>query len=346
MAAARIELPATFLSNVPGWSDLSTDVGVVGTNLFLALLALLTLLVATTVFNSTLEENATEIEAVVKKVSGSPRVAPMAAAMGWLSAEEAGGTSFWLSLLKPALIVLVSATLYAWLDPEFGWNNQTLVLMIALVSGISMATFLYEGGQVFWSSKYYKTPAAMRVYPLAILIAIACVALTRLTNLHPGIIFGFVTAAAIFPRGAMSKREKGMIIFVPLLGLMVVSLIAFLLIDPLRQFTEDNPGVWALLPETIAVSIFVGGAGSALLILLPVTFNDGEKIWDWNKFVWFALALPAAFAFFHIVVNDEDFGQLVGNTGAFTLIVICLVVLAISLATWLFFRLRVRGAEP
>jgi hypothetical protein len=33
-------------------------VGVVGTNVTLALLAVLTLLVATTVFNSTLEENA------------------------------------------------------------------------------------------------------------------------------------------------------------------------------------------------------------------------------------------------------------------------------------------------
>ena len=208
-----------------------------------------------------------------------------------------------------------------------------------------MATFLYEGGQVLWSSRHYDTPAAMRLYPLAILIAIGSVALTRVTDLHPGIIFGFVTAAAIFPRGAMTKRERGMIVLVPLLGLMITSTVAFFLIDPLREFSRDNPGVWAQLPETIAVSIFVGGAGSALLILLPVTFNDGEKIWQWNRLVWFVLALPAAFAFFHIVVNDEEFGELAGETGTLALVAICLVVLAISLATWTFFKLRGGAGE-
>jgi hypothetical protein len=268
----------------------------------------------------------------------------MAAAMGWLSAEEAGGTNFLLTLVKPAIIVLITAAIYALLEPDFGWNNETLVLMVALIAGISMATFLYEGGQVLWSSRHYATPAAMRLYPLAILIAIGSVALTRVTDLHPGIIFGFVTAAAIFPRGEMTRRQHGMIVLVPLVGLMIVSAVAFLLIDPLREFSRSNPGVWAQLPETVAVSIFVGGAGSALLILLPVTFNDGEKIWRWNRLIWFVLALPAAFAFFHILVNDEEFGELMGQTGTITLIAICIGVLVVSMATWTFFKLRVRDA--
>ena len=338
--ALRVEVPKNFLSGVPGWSGISTNLAVVGTNLFLALLALITLLVATTVFNSTLEENAAEIDTLVKKVSGNSRVAPIAATMGWLSAEEAGGTSFLFSLIKPGLIVLISATIYALLDPGFGLNNETLVLVASLVASIAMATFLYEGGQVLWSSKRYDTPAAMRVYPVAILIALGCVALTRVTSLHPGIIFGFVTAAAIFPRTAMSKREEGMIILVPLVGLMLVSVVAFLLIDPLRQYSQDNPGVWATLPETIAIALFVGGAESAILTLLPITFNDGQKIWAWNKLLWFALALPATFAFFHVIVNDEDYGELVNDTSAMTLTVICLVVLAITTVTWLYFRIR------
>ena len=180
----------------------------------------------------------------------------------------------------------------------------------------------------------------MRVYPAAILIAIVCVAFTRISDLNPGIIFGFVTAAMIFPRGAMSKHEKGMIIAAPLLGLMLVATIAFLLIDPLSRFSEANTGILAALPETIAVAIFVGGAESALLILLPVTFNDGEKIWAWSKLLWFLLAVPAAFWFFHIIVNDEELGGLSGDSSAVRLLLLCLVVLIIALATWLFFKLR------
>ena len=136
-----------------------------------------------------------------------------------------------------------------------------------------------------------------------------------------------------------------MMVLVPLLGLMVISVLAFLLIDPMRELSRDNPGVLWQLPETIAVALFVGGAGSALLILLPVTFNDGERIWKWNKIIWFALALPAFFAFFHVLVNDDEFGDLVKQTNTLALIGVCVVVLAVSLVTWLYFKLRAKTAD-
>jgi hypothetical protein len=180
----------------------------------------------------------------------------------------------------------------------------------------------------------------MRVFPLAILIALGCVALTRVTGLHPGIVFGFVTAAAIFPAGETSQRQRGLTIAAPLITLMCLSAVAFLLIDPMHDFSEDNPGVWGTLPETLVVALFVAGAESALLILIPVTFNDGEHVWGWNKLVWFALAVPAAFAFFHVIINDEEFGELQNDANAVTFIAVCIVVLVVSLATWLYFRLR------
>jgi hypothetical protein len=77
-----------------------------------------------------------------------------------------------------------------------------------------------------------------------------------------------------------------------------------------------------------------------LLILIPLTFNDGEKVWKWSKLVWFALALPAAFAFFHVIVNEDEYGDLVRDTNAVALVAICVGVLVISLATWVFFRVR------
>ena len=344
VASARFVPPSNFLVQLPGLSGVVTDVGVVGTNVSLALLAVLTLLVATTVFNSTLEENATEIESFVKRISGAPKAAPAFAALGWISEEEAGGKSPWLHFLKPFLIVLATAVIYALLEPGFGLNEQTMVVVAALIAGITVSTFLYEGGQVLWSTKRYDTPASMRVYPLAILIAIGCVGLTRITNLHPGIIFGFVTAAAIFPRGEMPREANGKIVAVPLMLLMLAAFVAFLLIDPLHDFTTSHPSVYASLPETIAVAVFVGGAGSALLILIPVTFNDGEKIWKWSKLIWFGMALPATFAFIHVIVNDEDYGEIAESTNTMTLLVLCAIVLIVAAVTWLFFRMR--NAEP
>lgn len=330
------------IENVLGWSDISKDLGVVGTNMLLALIALLILLVATNMFNETLESNGPEISLLVSRATGP--FAGVAAFMGWLSDTSEDSAiarrSFWLSLIKPALLVLTTASIYALLEPDFGFNSGTLVLITALFTGIALATFLYEGGQVWWASHHYQTPASLRIFPLAIVIALGSVFLTRITDLHPGVVFGFVTAAMVFPHRQLSKREEGLIVAVPLLTLLLVSAIAFLLIDPLREFSAGHPSVWATLPETIAVALFVGGAESALIILLPFKFNDGENIWSWSKRVWLLLAFPAMFMFIHVILNEEDLGELVGDDGQTTLIVVSLVIFAVAFATWLYFRAR------
>jgi hypothetical protein len=143
-----------------------------------------------------------------------------------------------------------------------------------------------------------------------------------------------------FPRRELSVREEGLIIVVPLLSLMLAAVVAFLLIDPLREFSEEHTSVWAALPETIAVAVFVAGAESALLILLPLKYNDGEKVWTWNRLIWVGLALPALFMFFHALVNEEELGDLINESETLTLMIIALVVLAVAVATWLFFRRR------
>ena len=146
---------------------------------------------------------------------------PIWRTFGWLEGGD-DRTPGWLSrALKPLDIVLLTGLIYSLLEPGFGLNSTTLILLVSMVAGISMSTFLFEGGQVFWSTKRYETPAVMRIYPLAIVIAALSVLLTKLVDLQPGVIFGFVTAAAILPRASISPRDRGMIVLVPVLGLLI-----------------------------------------------------------------------------------------------------------------------------
>lgn len=340
----RADGPNFLVQRIPGPSSVSTDVKVIATNITLSLIALTIILVATTMFNATLEENAVELSLLMNRLSGGAQ--GIGRTLGWVDQADVNEHPGMLgTLLKPMIIVGITALIYAALEPSFGFNDSTLILIVALMAGIATTTFLFEGGQVFWSSKRYQTPASMRVYPLAIVIAIASVLLTRFADLHPGIIFGFVTAAAIFPRGGkMNPRDRGMIVLVPLASLIVMSILAFFLIEPFRDYAASHDGVWYALPETIAIALFVGGAQGSLLILIPVTFNDGEKIWAWNKLVWLALALPASFMFFHIMVNSEgDFGDLTeSGLGGFTLLIASAVFLGVSFLTWQYFRMRRR----
>ena len=337
VAGISIKPLTNFLSGIPGLSGISTDLAVIMTNLLLALLALTTLLVAATVFNATVEGNSAEMTGMLKAFPR--RVGPLAGVAG-LIATGGPRISGLPARIMPFFVLALTATIYATLDPNFGWNNQTLVLVLALVAGLAMVTFLYEGGQVLWSSRRYKTPGSVKMFPIAIAISIICVVLAKLTNMHPGVVFGFAMAAAIAPNAILGKRERGLIVAVPLLGLLLVSILAFLLIDPLRDFGRDHPGTWGMLPETIAVAVFVGGAQSTLLVLIPLRFNDGEDVWQWNKLIWLALAVPATFAFIHVMLNDEDIAELAKQNDSLTLLALCVGALLLSVAVWGYFRLR------
>ena len=106
------------------------------------------------------------------------------------------------------------------------------------------------------------------------------------------------------------------------------------------QNVAANAGAWASYPVTVAVAIFIGGAEGALLTLLPLTFNDGQKIWKWNPLVWLAIALPATFLFVHVIVNEEDYSALTEGTSVPMLMIVSGVLYSVAAGTWFFFRWR------
>jgi hypothetical protein len=334
--------PLNFLASFPDIGDLSSDPAVVGTNLSLALGSLLVLLAATTIFNATLKENAEWFHGAAGRLpkpgSGAFAVAGSLSVLMQRLPQ--------LSLLYPLALIGLTALIYSALDPHFGFNDSSLVLVVALIIGLALTTFLYEGGQVLFSQRAFGVPAAIRAYPVAIVIAAASVGLSRIVDLNPGVIFGFVAAAAL-TSGNVGNRQQGMIVFVPMLVLLGISLIALALVAPLRSLAEGQSSAWATLPETIAVTVFVGGAQSVLLSMIPLTFNDGEKVWTWNRRAWLALALPSTFLFFHVIINREgEFSSLSNKPGAIGPLIAALVFLVIACAVWLFFQLKRRAALP
>jgi hypothetical protein len=152
------------------------------------------------------------------------------------------------------------------------------------------------------------------------------------------VIFGFVGSAVI---SASNRRREGMIVWIPLVGLFLVSLVALALISPLREWSAGRNDVWSTIPETIAVAVFVGGGQSVLLTLLPMTFNDGSKVWEWNRLAWFALALPAAFIFVHALINpDAGYTDIAQESRPMVMLGICVAILLASMLVWFYFRLR------
>ena len=297
------------------------------------------ILLACTVFNSTLEENGSELAAVLGRV-----VAPFGLSLGWLrGADDDGDGVRPLSLWRLALILLAVASIYAGLDPDFGWNAATAALIVSLTVGVGLLTIVYEGAQVLFGARA-GARSSLQLQPLGIVIAALSVVITRVTDVHPGIVLGVIAGAAV---GSHDARLQGRIVTAAMLGILAVSMGSLLLVGPFQSLSTDHPEVWwAVIPETVAVTLFVGGIEGLLFSLLPLKFMEGRRVWDWSRPVWFVLALGVSFLFFHVVLNRTDaYTSVVEETGVQTLLLICVASVAVSSVFWLACRLWLPG-EP
>ena len=198
--------------SVPKLTDLSLAASVITTNLVLALLALLLILLACSVINSTLKERGMEVTAALAGYMG-----PFAAiGRGWTAiANRLDEPDAPFPLGRMAFIVVLISVIYSALDPTFGMNLATLAMLISLAIGVGLLSIFYEGTQVILSLRRFGLEGRLELHPLGIVVALVSVIATRLVHMHPGIVLGFVAGAAV---SAEDPREEGQITFVPMVG--------------------------------------------------------------------------------------------------------------------------------
>ncbi len=335
---AENEASSSFVRDFPSLLELSTSPQTIATNLALSLVLLFLILLACTVFNQTLEENHAELAAVFAGVAG-----PFAWFFGWLrggDGDNPDGQS--VSLLRLVLILLVVAGIYSGLDPDFGLNVTTLALVISLTVGVGLLTILYEGSQLLLASRAFGTRGRLEPLPLGIVVAAVSVIVTRVTNLHPGLVLG-VIAGAIVP--SHDPRQQGRIVFGAMVGTLALSLLALLLVEPLRSYANNSSQWFAVIPETVAVTFFVGGTEGLLLNLLPLKFMEGHALWQWSRVAWLFFAATVSFVFFHVVVNRTDaYTSVADQTSIQALFAICIVCVVLASAFWLACRFWLPGS--
>jgi len=313
-------------------SDLSTSPATIATNLTLSLAAFLLILLACGVFNETLKENGSELSAALSRLPlvGSLFTVPVQA----VPKPVQRGLSF--GFLKPISMLALLGVIYSALDPAFGFNTTTLALLISLAIALGFLTTLFEGGKVLVTSRFYRGSAALRLHPLGIGVAIASVALSKLIHMHPGIVLGFVAGAVV---NVEDPRRGGPITFVPMVALFVFSLVALGLAEPLQQFSNHSTEWYGVIPETVAVTIFVAGVEGLLFQLMPLTFMEGRTVWDWSKLAWLLIAVPVGFVFFHVIVNREHaYDAAVQESSVQALFALCGLFLLMSGVFWLVCR--------
>ena len=127
-----------------------------------------------------------------------------------------------------------------------------------------------------------------------------------------------------------------------MIALLALAFASWLLISPLRSWSEDGSSWWAAGLEAASIAIFVGSIEGLLFSLVPLDFVEGRKLWLYNRFAWLTIALFVTFVFFHVVLGLEESLDSLATVRFF---LVAMVLFGLACSAWLFFRLR-RGLRP
>jgi hypothetical protein len=323
-------------------NQLSTNVRVIGTNLILAIILLVALLFSSTVFNSTLEEHHVEVQAFAFGLLGPfrslGRAVPSLRVPGY-------GTGWAGRVIGPILILLLTGFIYMFNSPGIGLNEQTLAYFLSLVIGLGIMTYAYEGGEALLTTHRFRTPAAVRLAPIAPVIAVAFVLLSRITGFEAPIMYGFVASATILVAADLEHRHSALTVLLPALLLLALSLGAWALLIPFRQVSNSNEW-WSYIPTETAALIFVGGIEGLVFVMIPMRFMDGLKIFRWYRLLWFPLFFIPVFVFAWAILNPQ--AQALDSLLQGRVILALSLVgayMALALVTWAYFAFRPEHAK-
>ena len=325
---------------VGGPPDDGIDPAVVATNLWLTLLIVFLFGLTAEIFNSTMDAHRDEVHGWWLRLMRGPLGFLGSLTVPGASLTRLAGSGRIGSVLRVLAVLSLLGLIYSFLSPDFGLNSQTLVLFVSLVVGLGFLTYFSEGSTTRLAHRRYRADASVRLYGTAILVSIFAVVLSRLVTFQPGLVYGFVASAVIVAPVALSRRDDATLVLWPALGLLVVSVLAWLLLGPVRVAAAGGALVPALA-ETILAMIVIGGLETLFVSMLPLRFMDGATVMRWNRLAW-ALAFGAVtFLWWQLLLNqDHAYVEALEQTNVQVVLATVAVFMLTTGGLWSYFRFR------
>jgi hypothetical protein len=302
--------------------DFPTSAGGLGLVVVFSLLALVLIGFPAELFNHTFEENRERIDEHL------PR---------WVSHADAKADGLPQSL-SFAVFVVISVFLYALLRPEFGdsaWLSLRVLFGLAVAI---VATTLAYVVPLRYAYRRVGRPR-LRVLWLGLVVAAACVALSREANFRPGYAYGLAATIVLISAHIRDDAENvaKTAAVAWMLALSVAAWIAWWPVDVL--YTSGHRG-WLSFFDVVLPELFVMGIQTSLFALVPLKFLPGGNVSRRSWGVWAVMEGIAAVAFVGVVLNPHTHAVETSRTGGWVgaLVIFVLFGLA-SLLFWAYFAI-------
>lgn len=352
----------SLMSSVPDPFHITLDPVVVAQSVALTAGVIVLVPFPSALFNNTLEENYVEVMgwvtrlqarakrlwdrliAWIRKQVASRRapptgVPPPTQPMSDQSFVTSAAADPWQSPLRIAGFVLLTALLYAFLDPTFGFSLNSLAELAGLALGL-FAVVLAWGVPLLIMSRRDHFELSVRALPATLIVGVACVLISRFANFQPGYLYGLIVG--FFMAHGLDERIEGRTKAVAAATTLVVALAGWIVLALLRG-SAGGADFGAVLLEAAAVTVVVAGLENAVFAMLPLRFMPGEAVFKWDRRVWIALMAIGLFGFVHVLLNPAaGAGYLADSTRtSFVTLILLLAFFGIaSVLFWAYFRFR------
>jgi hypothetical protein len=204
-------------------------------------------------------------------------------------------------------VVALGALLGALLDPDFGPNLRTLTSYVAIalstLAGVAASSLVTTG--YHRARGHGKVEAKLEALPLGLLVAAACVVVSRGIGFLPGYLYG-VVAGVKFNR-ELAKHEEGHLVVLGSSVTITLALLAWVGWDVLNP-VASKPGAFfgSVIADDFLSALFVGGLVGTVISLLPLRFLPGHKLQLWHKGAWAAMFGVALFLLLDAIMRPDS----------------------------------------
>jgi hypothetical protein len=185
----------------------------------------------------------------------------------------------------------------------------------------------------------------LRVLPGTAVVAIVCVAVSRLVHFQPGYLYGLIAGLAL--RRQLETDTNGALTAASAVSIFSLGILAWIARVPVAHAASGpHPGVWWVGLEACLAAITILGIETVVICLIPLRFVEGSKLEAWSRTAWALVFGLAAFGFVHVLLRPDS-GYVAATSSRATVVVLFLVFGLLSVAFWAYFRFRApRASSP
>lgn len=348
------------LNAVPAPLQVTQDVSIITANLGLALAMAVLLMLGASLFADTFARRkgaSNRALLAIGKAAGQ-----VSGAFGSLFAPTTWSVPLGVRrvavVLELTVFLALTALVAAFLDPHFVPTSARGVGVFAgMLIALAISTLVYTLAQSALAGASGVT-GAFQIRPGYLLVAAACVLLSRVIGFVPGYLFGLPAGFVMMGAIEGANRRDGVRTLVALVAPLAAGLLFWLLTIPtdlaLRGLSQANNiairGLMAVVgaAQTMFLLVFFVTLWQTFFEALPIAGLNGWTLFTRNRVVWFVVFAVTAFLAVHILINPNATAvQLVDNRALLLLILALAIYSAAAVGLWLLFnagQLRGEGA--